>query len=949
LAHSRLWDAVGGFLFLFAHMQDKLSKHSSQLDLLIELLDLQKEMVVMMLSMLEGNVVNGTIGRQMVDTLVESASNVELILKFFDMFLKLKGLTSSAAFQEMDKQHLGWISPSDFRKAMEQQKVYSADEISYLMACCEPNHEGLIDYIEFTERFHNPAKEIGFNLAVLLTNLSEHMPSDTRLSRFLELAASVLNYFEPFLGRIEIMGSAKRVERVYFEIKESSIAQWEKPQIKESKRAFLYSVVNEGGDKEKLELFVNFCEDAIFEMQHAASISMEDEDEPKRAVRRSFSEEEDHSLSVMEPLTRLCKRGWTSLCRTLSTCTPSNLAKRVANLKEKTPIELVVGTFKLAFGSVFYIVWCLFAIFRYFGRILLRLMTGEPLAGEPRPTEQLQMLNSSAIKPILALPYAIRDTAGPDAVSKDGRVIEPGSIGDDSIGGAADKKTTADTRLIADTKADMRHTSRNSLNQTGDDKIDEPKATTSGVNVGSTVTSTANVGLSSAVGSGIGTSNAGFTYGEETSTGSGGVSDRPEHSAPLAGNLSFNIGRYTHRFICFLARNFYTFKNIALVIAFVINFILLFYKISSNANDTSDDESNESTSAQLESAEQLVDQILSAASGEQSAEDEELQEYVTIQDNLYSLSPLVRALAVIHSILALCLLIGYYHLKLPLAIFKREKEISRAMEFDGLYITEQNSEYLQGQWDKLVISTRSFPVNYWDKFVKKRVREAYAEQFDYESISRLLGMEQGAFNGSGSDSGDGGAESMSWWRRMLLLHNIDYKYTVWKAGVTITDQDFIYNLVYFVFSLLGNVNYFFFAAHLLDIAFVIKSLRTILQSVTHNGRQLMLTVILLVIVVYIYTVIAFNFFRKFYVQSGDDDDDGGADGGSAETEDVTGLDYLQDKKCHSMYTCFIFNLYQGKWRRVDEPSSSRVHLSANCTFRFVARAQACEPAVALAT
>lgn len=26
LAHSRLWDAVGGFLYIFANMQDKLSK-----------------------------------------------------------------------------------------------------------------------------------------------------------------------------------------------------------------------------------------------------------------------------------------------------------------------------------------------------------------------------------------------------------------------------------------------------------------------------------------------------------------------------------------------------------------------------------------------------------------------------------------------------------------------------------------------------------------------------------------------------------------------------------------------------------------------------------------------------------------------------------------------------------------------------------------------------------
>lgn len=105
-------------------MQDKLSKHSSQVDLLKELLNLQKDMITMMLSMLEGNVVNGTIGKQMVDTLVESASNVEvgsvlfcvihfywcitpfvlfpfskqLILKYFDMFLKLKDLTSSASF-----------------------------------------------------------------------------------------------------------------------------------------------------------------------------------------------------------------------------------------------------------------------------------------------------------------------------------------------------------------------------------------------------------------------------------------------------------------------------------------------------------------------------------------------------------------------------------------------------------------------------------------------------------------------------------------------------------------------------------------------------------------------------------------------------------------------------------------------------------------------------------
>ena len=41
-----------------------------------------------------------------------------------------------------------------------------------------------------------------------------------------------MDYFEPYLGRIEIMGGANRIERVYFEIKQSHIDQWMKPQIK---------------------------------------------------------------------------------------------------------------------------------------------------------------------------------------------------------------------------------------------------------------------------------------------------------------------------------------------------------------------------------------------------------------------------------------------------------------------------------------------------------------------------------------------------------------------------------------------------------------------------------------------------------------------------------------------------------------------------------------------
>ena len=95
-----------------------------------------------------------------------------------------------------------------------------------------------------------------------------------RLAKFLETAASVLNFFEAFLGRIEIK-TADKVERVYFEIDEANIEEWEKPQIRESKNAFLHVCISEG-EGERMEQFVDFCEDAIFEMQISTALSGDD-------------------------------------------------------------------------------------------------------------------------------------------------------------------------------------------------------------------------------------------------------------------------------------------------------------------------------------------------------------------------------------------------------------------------------------------------------------------------------------------------------------------------------------------------------------------------------------------------------------------------------------------------------------------------------------------------
>lgn len=61
-----------------------------------------------------------------------------------------------------------------------------------------------------------------------------------------------------------------------------------------------------------------------------------------------------------------------------------------------------------------------------------------------------------------------------------------------------------------------------------------------------------------------------------------------------------------------------------------------------------------------------------------------------------------------------CLLAGFMlvvvcslcTVQVPLVIFKREKELARKLEFDGLYVTEQpEDDDIKGQWDRLVLNT----------------------------------------------------------------------------------------------------------------------------------------------------------------------------------------------------------------------------------------------------
>uniref|UniRef100_H3CF57 Ryanodine receptor 3 n=1 Tax=Tetraodon nigroviridis TaxID=99883 RepID=H3CF57_TETNG len=869
LAHSRLWDAVVGFLHVFANMQMKLSQDASQIELLKELMDLQKDMVVMLLSLLEGNVVNGTIGKQMVDTLVESSNNVEMILKFFDMFLKLKDLTTSDNFKEYDPECKGVISKKEFQKSMESQKQYSQSEIEFLLSCAEADENDMFNYKEFVERFHEPAKDIGFNVAVLLTNLSEHMPHDSRLATFLDLAESVLSYFEPYLGRIEIMGSAKRIERVYFEISESSREQWEKPQVKESKRQFIFDVVNEGGESEKMEMFVNFCEDTIFEMQLASKISEpdageqpEEEEEDGYSILGELAGEEDDALESASAFAAAC----CSVKRKLGTARQffsiKNLRKQLKKIKKLSIKEIVTGFFSFFwmlfigfFKGIYSIVFGFFHIIwsSMFGGGLVEgaknMKVTDILGNMPDPTqfgihgdvvegEKAEALESPGSLDITIAPAG--DIAEVDVMlelltcpkKEGGKHAEPG-LGDVS-------ELSAETSATEQKKKksfipEIHEDGRNSRERGRKGRVSETKR-------------------------------ADQMSPHKMKQPKTRSSHQKEEATSLTSGVFALLDVYLTKMLNYLARNFYNLRFLALFVCFAINFILLFYKV---AGEDTDDENRW---------------------GGDAEDDEDtffdMDEFVLQESTGYML-PTLRFLAVFHTIISLLCLVGYYCLKVPVVVFKREKEIARQIEFDGLYITEQPSDDdIKGQWDRLVINTPSFPNNYWDKFIKRKVINKYGDLYGAERIAELLGLDKSALDFDPTvETVEKEASLVSW------LSSIDTKYHTWKLGVVLTDNNFLYLIWYTTMSIFGHFNNFFFAAHLLDIAMGFKTLRTILSSVTHNGKQLVLTVGLLAVVVYLYTVVAFNFFRKFYNKSEDEDE--------------------PDMKCDDMMTCYMFHMYVG--------------------------------------
>jgi hypothetical protein len=154
-----------------------------------------------------------------------------------------------------------------------------------------------------------------------------------------------------------------------------------------------------------------------------------------------------------------------------------------------------------------------------------------------------------------------------------------------------------------------------------------------------------------------------------------------EDSKENSSNFKRRILQFTKACLAFFARNFYNFKSAALIISFLLNVILLSLRWETQEEAAERVRLGVLDHEESEYFEDSVEEIFPG--GELDPEDEILVFSDWIFDNV---NEVFNWCAFLHSILAVAKLIAYYQLKVPLLIFKREKVISRKIEFDGLYI-----------------------------------------------------------------------------------------------------------------------------------------------------------------------------------------------------------------------------------------------------------------------
>lgn len=90
-----------------------------------------------------------------------------------------------------------------------------------------------------------------------------------------------------------------------------------------------------------------------------------------------------------------------------------------------------------------------------------------------------------------------------------------------------------------------------------------------------------------------------------------------------------------------------------------------------DAGSGSDDEAEPASTVGNGLADLLSNATEAVASGSDS-EDEDLEEWVIIEEKFFYLEPVIRFMALFHSLVSFCMLIAYYHLKVRSFLKKAE-------------------------------------------------------------------------------------------------------------------------------------------------------------------------------------------------------------------------------------------------------------------------------------
>lgn len=153
-----------------------------------------------------------------------------------------------------------------------------------------------------------------------------------------------------------------------------------------------------------MEAFINFCEDAIFEMQHASGLmAVEDSGGggPTRATSYSYMTDEDEERAKKNPLQRGYQAMKEGISFGLSSLSPSNIKHKIAEMQQMTFTELFVGFFKLIFFAFYYSGFGVALVIKYIAGILMSLMRGTVVE---EPVVQVAIQEDIKMSPMRILP-----------------------------------------------------------------------------------------------------------------------------------------------------------------------------------------------------------------------------------------------------------------------------------------------------------------------------------------------------------------------------------------------------------------------------------------------------------------------------------------------------------------------------------------------------------------